>query len=100
MCDDLSFLGKLRILDDHSLSVRDAGVLHAVIENPGKCGDDIRKILGFPNRSKVNTNFLRLQRFGLLVDERLEQKQAVPSKYYATEKGATLWKTISDYQSL
>lgn len=77
------------------MTVRDAILLHQVVEHPGLCGLDICKRLGITNRSSVASNFPRLIKAGLVEDRRLREAQAVPSRYFVTPKGEEFWRELA-----
>jgi len=89
-------LRQLQVIDRERLTVRDTLVLYLVIETPGMCGQDIQKKLGFTNRSAVHSQFARLIKHGMIVDLREREAQAVPSRYYATDKGKEFWGAIEN----
>lgn len=90
-----AFIARLRTIDRKGLTVRDAVLLHTIMEHPGECGLDIAKRLGITNRSSLQSNFPRLIKRGLIEDRREREAQAIPARYFVTAAGTEFWHEIA-----
>lgn len=84
-------------LDQEGFTLRDMLVLAVLIGRPGICGQDVQHDMEFLNRSAVVGNLNRLIRRGLVEDRRTQIKQAVPSIYWPTEDGVSLWQELTGH---
>lgn len=90
----VTFLIRLKKIDDAGLMLRDVLVLYTVIANPGINGNDVTKAIGVQDRSSLQSAFHRLERLGMIEDRRERVSKAVPTIFYATPAGTAFWEDI------
>lgn len=82
-----ALLAAFSLLDQTRMTVRDVRVLHAMRENPGMNGSDLREYLGLAFHSMVKNNIGKLIKAGLAYDTRDIEQQAIPRSCYITDRG-------------
>ena len=90
--DDI--IRRVTLIDRSGLTTRDIRVLYCISGYPGECGSDIVERLELRTRSSVQTNLPKLMKYGMIIDTRPREGQAIPSKYYITAKGDEFLKRI------
>lgn len=90
----VEFLVRLRKIDKHGLTHRDAIILYTVINNPGISGVEIVDKLGLVNRSGIASNINRLIRCHFIEDRREMARKASPAVLHALPAGMAFWDEI------
>lgn len=88
------FLVRLRKIDMHGLTHRDAIILYTIISNPGISGVEIADKIGLKNRSSVALNIMRLIRCSFIEDHREMARKASPAVLHALPAGVAFWDEI------
>jgi len=81
-------MDRIAFIDRSILTIRDVRILDCIMNNPGLNGSDIVTKLKLRGYSSVAANFARMLRHEMIVDRRHGIKQAIPSRFYVTDKGA------------
>ena len=91
MTSAISLMTSLYKLDRSEFTVRDVLTLYAIITNKGCSGLELAKKLGYPARSGVQDSLKRLQRTGMIVDHRQDQRRTSSCSFHATDEGRKFW---------
>ena len=92
--DPEDIMQRITIIDRSGLTTRDVRILYSISAFPGESGSDIVTRLELHSRSSVQGNLPKLIKYGMIIDTRLREGQAIPSKYYITPKGDEFLKRI------
>lgn len=83
----VTFMLRLKKIDNANLTSRDIMVLWALHTTPGMMGQEVSKKLGFEVRSRIQYVFDRLIREGYIEDRRIIVKRKAPNNFFILPKG-------------
>lgn len=90
----VSFLLRLKFMDENFVTARDVLCLAAIINRPGMSRRDLSSTLGLNAEVNVMSNVNRLIRWGYIEDRRHDPRKAVASILHATKDGVDFWHRI------
>lgn len=90
----VDFLARLKALDNSGFTPRDVLVLYTIIRKPGSSGIEVCNAIGVENHCNIRCNLQRMQRFGLIEDQRVVGRKAVPSILVPLQKGIDFWESL------
>lgn len=86
----MDFVVRVKRIDSAKLTCRDILVMWAIQLNPGMMGRELALKLGYPTRSNVQENILKLRTMGLIEDRRLVADNKTPNDLHILQAGEDL----------
>lgn len=92
----VDFMVRLSRIDKRRLVLRDFLVLWIIRRRPGIQGFDLARMLGYANRSPIQSNIQRLLRESLVEDRRPHgDPQHTPNQLHITPAGEEFWQEVT-----